>query len=58
METIAFLRDVRVFEAFADPDLTAVVDRLRERELRRRQILFREGDAGDEIGRASCRERV
>ena len=26
-----------------------MVDRLRERDLRRRQILFREGDRGDEM---------
>jgi CRP-like cAMP-binding protein len=48
-ETLAFLRDVRVFEGFSDPDLAAVADRLRERELRKRQILFREGDPGDEM---------
>ena len=47
--TLAFLRDVRVFEAFSDPDLAAVVDRLRERQLRKRQILFREGDRGEEM---------
>jgi CRP-like cAMP-binding protein len=46
---LAFLREVRVFEAFSDPDLADVVSRLRERELRRRQILFREGDGGDEM---------
>ena len=48
-ETLAFLHDVRVFEAFADPDLVALTERLRERDLRRRQILFREGDRGDEM---------
>ena len=48
-ETLAFLRDVRVFEGFSDPDLAAVADRLRERELRKRQVLFREGDPGDEM---------
>jgi CRP-like cAMP-binding protein len=47
--TLAFLRDVRVLEAFSDPDLTAMVDRLRERHLRKRQILFREGDRGEEM---------
>jgi CRP-like cAMP-binding protein len=46
---LAFLREVRVFEAFSDSDLADVVSRLRERELRRRQILFREGDGGDEM---------
>jgi len=48
-ETLAFLRDVRAFEGFSDPDLAAVADRLRERELRKRQILFREGDPGAEM---------
>jgi CRP-like cAMP-binding protein len=47
--TVAFLRDVRIFEAFSDHDLADVVGRLRERALRRRQILFREGDGGDEM---------
>jgi CRP-like cAMP-binding protein len=47
--TVAFLRDVRIFEAFSDRDLADVVGRLRERTLRRRQILFREGDGGDEM---------
>jgi CRP-like cAMP-binding protein len=47
--TLAFLREVRVFETFSDPDLAAVMGRLRERELRRQQILFREGDGGDEM---------
>ena len=48
-ETLAFLHDVRVFEAFSDSDLLALTERLRERDLRRRQILFREGDRGDEM---------
>jgi CRP-like cAMP-binding protein len=47
--TLAFLREVRVFEAFSDQDLADVTNRLREREVRRRQILFREGDGGDEM---------
>ncbi len=47
--TLAFLRDVRVFESFSDPDLVALTERLRERDLRRHQILFREGDRGDEM---------
>jgi len=42
-ETLAFLRDVRVFESFSDADLVALTERLRERDLRRHQILFREG---------------
>jgi CRP-like cAMP-binding protein len=48
-ETLAFLRDVRVFETFSDDDLAAVAERLRQRELRGRQILFREGDRGEEM---------
>jgi CRP/FNR family cyclic AMP-dependent transcriptional regulator len=48
-ETLAFLRDVRVFETFSDSDLAAVAERLRQRELRGRQILFREGDRGEEM---------
>jgi len=48
-ETLAFLRDVRVFESFSDADLAVVADRLRERDLRKRQILFREDDRGDEM---------
>ena len=48
-ETLAFLHDVRVFESFSDPDLAALTERLRQRDLRRHQILFREGDPGDEM---------
>jgi CRP-like cAMP-binding protein len=48
-ETLAFLRDVRVFETFSDGDLSAIAERLRHRELRGRQILFREGDRGEEM---------
>ena len=48
-ETLAFLHDVRVLEAFSDEDLAALTERLRERDLRRHQILFREGDRGDEM---------
>jgi len=48
-ETLAFLRDVRVFESFSDPDLTILTERLRAQGLRRHQILFREGDRGDEM---------
>lgn len=48
-ETLAFLREVRLFAAFADADLLAVAELLRTRTLRRRQVLFREGDRGDEM---------
>jgi len=47
--TLAFLRDVRLFESFDELDLAALAVHMRERPLRRNQILFREGDAGDEI---------
>lgn len=48
-ETAAFLRRVRIFQGVAEPDLLAFAERLRERKLRKGQVLFREGDAGDEM---------
>ena len=48
-ERLAFLRDVRLFTAFAETDLAALGQRLRERPLRKNQVLFREGDPGDEM---------
>jgi CRP/FNR family cyclic AMP-dependent transcriptional regulator len=45
----AFLRDVRLFQAFSDGDRAALARALRERSLRKGQILFREGDAGEEM---------
>lgn len=48
-ERLAFLRDVRLFTAFAETDLAALGQRLRERTLRKNQVLFREGDPGDEM---------
>lgn len=48
-ETVAFLKTVRLFEEFAEPELLALSSRLRQRSLRRGQVLFREGDAGDEM---------
>jgi len=47
--TLAFLRDVRLFETFDELDLAALAVHMRECPLRRNQILFREGDPGDEI---------
>jgi CRP/FNR family transcriptional regulator len=44
-----FLRGVRIFQAFSDTDRSAVALALRERTLRKGQILLREGDAGDEM---------
>jgi CRP-like cAMP-binding protein len=48
-ETAAFLRQVRIFEGVAEAELLAVAERLRERRLRKGQVLFREGDAGEEM---------
>jgi CRP-like cAMP-binding protein len=44
-----FLRDVRLFQAFSDADRAALARALRERTLRKGQILLREGDGGDEM---------
>lgn len=48
-ETAAFLKTVRLFREFAQPELLAFASRLRERALRKGQVLFREGDAGQEM---------
>jgi CRP-like cAMP-binding protein len=48
-ETSEFLRSVRLFKDFSDADRAALAPRLRERSLRRGQVLMREGDAGDEM---------
>lgn len=48
-ETAAFLKTVRLFREFADPELLAFASRLRERTLRKTHILFREGDPGNEM---------
>jgi CRP/FNR family transcriptional regulator len=44
-----FLRDVRLFQAFSDADRAALSRALRERTLRKGQVLMREGDEGDEM---------
>lgn len=44
-----FLRDVRLFQAFSDADRAALARALRERTLRKSQVLLREGDGGDEM---------
>lgn len=46
---LAFLRTVRLFKDIADPELATLAESLRERTLRRGQVLFREGDAGAEM---------
>ena len=48
-ETLAFLRGVRLFKDIAEPELTALAETLRERPLKRGQVLVREGEAGEEM---------
>ncbi|MGH7312840.1 MAG: cyclic nucleotide-binding domain-containing protein [Candidatus Rokuibacteriota bacterium] len=48
-ETGAFLKTVRLFKEFAEPELLALASRLHERALRKGQVLFREGDRGEEM---------
>ena len=48
-ETLAFLREVRLFKDIAAPELTALAQSLRERPLKRGQVLFREGEVGEEM---------
>ncbi len=48
-DLLAFLRDVRLFSGFAEGDLAALAQRLRARTLKKNQVLFREGDPGDEM---------
>jgi len=44
-----FLRDVRIFQAFSDADREAVGRALRERTVKKGQVLLREGDPGEEM---------
>ncbi|HXH82484.1 MAG TPA: cyclic nucleotide-binding domain-containing protein [Candidatus Tectomicrobia bacterium] len=48
-ETLAFLREVRLFRDVGTAELAVLAGNLRERTLRRGQVLFRQGDAGDEM---------
>ena len=48
-ETLAFLREVRLFKDIAEPELTTLAQTLRERPLKRGQVLVREGEAGEEM---------
>jgi CRP-like cAMP-binding protein len=45
----SFLKTVRVFGEIGDADLADLALRLRERRVRKGQILFREGDTGSEM---------
>lgn len=49
VETAIFLREVRLFTGIAEPELGALAATLRERPLKRGQILFREGEDGEEM---------
>ena len=44
-----FLRHVRLFQGFSDADRAALARALRERSLRKGQVVMREGDMGDEM---------
>ncbi len=48
-ETLAFLREVRLFKDIAEPELKILGQSLQERPLRRGQIICREGDPGEEM---------
>jgi CRP/FNR family cyclic AMP-dependent transcriptional regulator len=48
-ETADFIKTVRLFREFNDPELLALTGRLRDRKLRKGQVLFREGDEGEEM---------
>jgi CRP-like cAMP-binding protein len=48
-DTLAFLREVRLFKDVDLPELTVLGESLRERTLRRGQVLFRDGDPGEEM---------
>jgi CRP/FNR family transcriptional regulator, cyclic AMP receptor protein len=48
-ERLAFLREVRLFKDIGEPELAALGESLRERPLRRGQVLFREGELGEEM---------
>ena len=48
-ETLTFLREVRLFKDIAQPELTTLAETLRERPLKRGQVLVREGEAGEEM---------
>jgi CRP/FNR family transcriptional regulator, cyclic AMP receptor protein len=45
----SFLAGLPVFRGVGAPDLEALVGRLRERHLRKGQVLFREGEVGHEM---------
>ena len=48
-ETAEFLKTVRLFRQFDRPELLALTARLRERRLRKGQVLFHQGETGEEM---------
>src|SRR5919201_2893589 len=48
-DTIAFLRDVRLFRSLGEAELASLVHNLREVSLKKGQVLVREGEHGDEM---------
>ena len=48
-ETLAFLREVRLFKDIAEPELMILGQSLDARPLRRGQVICREGDPGEEM---------
>lgn len=48
-ETLAFLREVRLFKGINGAELTALGESMHDRSLKRGHILCREGDPGDEM---------
>jgi CRP/FNR family transcriptional regulator, cyclic AMP receptor protein len=48
-EIATFLKTVRLFREFAQPELLAFASRLEEKSLRKGQVLFREGQPGEEM---------
>src|SRR2546427_11261795 len=48
-ETLAFLREVRLFKDIAEPELLILGQSLVERPLRKGQVICREGDPGEEM---------
>jgi len=48
-EVAAYLRDIRLFQAFSDADRAALALVLRERTVRKGQVVIKEGDPGEEM---------
>ncbi len=46
---LSFLREISLLQDLEEPQLVALWPRLRERRLRKSEVLFREGDPGEEM---------